>query len=61
MILRSPLFVPGNKANMLEKALALRPDAYAPDMEDSVPAAEKGNARETIRSFLPRLAYRASP
>jgi hypothetical protein len=27
MILRSPLFVPGNKANMLEKALALKPDA----------------------------------
>src|SRR5688500_8024449 len=61
VILRSPLFVPGNKANMLEKALALKPDAYAPDMEDSVPAAEKGNARETIRSFLPRLAASGIP
>ncbi|HVY63903.1 MAG TPA: CoA ester lyase [Gammaproteobacteria bacterium] len=57
-ILRSLLFVPGNKANMLEKALALSPDAFVPDMEDSVPAAEKANARETIRSFLPRLAAR---
>jgi citrate lyase subunit beta/citryl-CoA lyase len=56
VILRSPLFVPGNKASMLEKALGLRPDAFAPDMEDSVPAAEKANARGTIRSFLPRLA-----
>jgi citrate lyase subunit beta/citryl-CoA lyase len=55
-ILRSPLFVPGNNANMLEKALGLRPDALVPDMEDSVPAAEKANARETIRAFLPRLA-----
>jgi len=56
MILRSLLFVPGNKGNMIEKALALRPDAFVPDMEDSVPAAEKANARETIATFLPRLA-----
>ena len=55
-ILRSPLFVPGNKASMLEKALGLDPDAFVPDMEDSVPAAEKANARETVRSFLPKLA-----
>src|SRR5688572_17094257 len=40
VILRSPLFVPGNKANMIEKALGLKPDALVPDMEDSVPAAE---------------------
>ena len=43
-ILRSLLFVPGNKANMLEKALALAPDALVPDMEDSVPVAEKAGA-----------------
>jgi citrate lyase subunit beta/citryl-CoA lyase len=61
MILRSPLFVPGNKANMLEKALGLKPDAFVPDMEDSVPAAEKANARETIRSLLPRLAATGIP
>jgi citrate lyase subunit beta/citryl-CoA lyase len=57
-ILRSLLFVPGNKANMLDKALALTPDAFVPDMEDSVPAAEKANARDTVRSFLPKLAAR---
>jgi citrate lyase subunit beta/citryl-CoA lyase len=57
-ILRSLLFVPGNKANMLDKALALAPDAFVPDMEDSVPAAEKVNARDTVRSFLPKLAAR---
>ncbi|RPI60897.1 MAG: CoA ester lyase [Lysobacterales bacterium] len=61
MILRSLLFVPGNKANMLEKALAVAPDALVPDMEDSVPAAEKANARDTIRSFLPRLAASGRP
>ena len=60
-ILRSLLFVPGNKANMLEKALALAPDALVPDMEDSVPVAEKANARATIRSWLPRLAATGIP
>src|SRR5690606_21518240 len=50
------LFVPGNKTNMLEKALGVRPDAFVPDMEDSVPDAEKGNARRMIQSFLPKYA-----
>ena len=57
-ILRSLLFVPGNKDNMLGKALGLKPDAFVPDMEDSVPAAEKANARTTIAKFLPQLAAR---
>ena len=55
-LLRSLLFVPGNRDNMLEKAIGLRPDAVVPDMEDSVPLAEKANAREMIGVFLPRLA-----
>ncbi len=55
-LLRSLLFVPGNRANMLEKALGLSPDAVVPDMEDSVPIAEKVNAREMVASFLPELA-----
>jgi citrate lyase subunit beta/citryl-CoA lyase len=61
VILRSPLFVPGNKANMIEKALGLAPDAFVPDMEDSVPPAEKANARATIAQFLPRLADSGIP
>ena len=55
-LLRSLLFVPGNRANMLDKAIGLKPDAVVPDMEDSVPTAEKANAREMIASFLPTLA-----
>lgn len=55
-VLRSLLFIPGNRPNMLEKALAFAPDAYVPDMEDSVPLEEKANARSVIASFLPRLA-----
>ena len=46
---------------MLEKALTVAPDALVPDMEDSVPAAEKANARETTAGFLPRLAASGRP
>src|SRR5690554_3287815 len=55
-LLRSLLFVPGNKESMLTKALGTRPDVLVPDMEDSVPDGQKQNARETIGRFLPQLA-----
>ncbi len=54
--IRSPLFIPGNQTKMLKKALSLTPDAYIPDLEDSVPVNEKGNAREIVRSFLKDLS-----
>jgi len=57
-VLRSLLFVPGNAAKMLDKALQFRPDAYVPDMEDSVPDAEKENARHLITSCLPAISAR---
>ncbi len=41
---------------MLRKALDLAPDAYVPDLEDSVPAAEKDAARSEVACFLPQLA-----
>ena len=50
------MFVPGNRPDMLQKALGLAPDAYVPDLEDSVPADEKLNARSITASFLERLA-----
>ena len=56
VLLRSALFIPGNKRNMLAKALSVTADAIIPDMEDSVPDAEKDNARETIRDLLPELS-----
>ncbi len=52
ILLRSALFIPGNKRKMLSKAPSVAADAIIPDMEDSVPDAEKENARETIRDFL---------
>ena len=54
--LRSLLFVPGNRAEMLAKAAGAAADVLLPDMEDSVPDAEKAAARETVAAFLPRLA-----
>jgi citrate lyase subunit beta/citryl-CoA lyase len=41
---------------MLEKATGSSPDAFVPDMEDSVPMEEKVNARQVTASFLPQLA-----
>lgn len=55
-VLRSLLFVPGNQARMLEKASTNRPDAFVPDLEDSVPEEEKANSRVVTASFLPQLA-----
>lgn len=54
--LRSLLFVPGNRPNMLERAMGFAPDAFIPDMEDSVPVDEKANAREVVAAHLERLA-----
>jgi citrate lyase subunit beta/citryl-CoA lyase len=54
--LRSLLFVPGNIAGMLAKAEQANADVLVPDMEDSVPDAEKANARATMAACLPRLA-----
>ena len=49
---RSLLFVPGNKPNMINKALSFQPDVFIPDMEDSVPDSEKVNAREVVADHL---------
>ncbi len=58
--LRSLLFIPGNQPRMLQKALCLTPDAYVPDLEDSVPDGEKDAARSLIADVLPEMA-RAGP
>ncbi len=55
IILRSLLFVPGNTPRMLDRAASLQPDAFVPDMEDSVPWDEKANARAITSERLPKL------
>ena len=53
---RSFLYVPANREKFLEKALALPSDAFIFDLEDSVPAAEKANARTGVRDYAPKIA-----
>ncbi len=54
-LLRSLIFVPGNRANMLERALTFDTDIIMVDLEDSVPPAEKVNAREVAGEWVPKL------
>ena len=54
-LLRSLIFVPGNRANMLERALGFNADIIMVDLEDSVPPAEKIAARDLARQWVPTL------
>ena len=54
-LLRSLIFVPGNRANMLERALSFKADVIMVDLEDSVPPGEKATAREVAREWVPKL------
>ena len=55
-LLRSLVFVPGNRANMLERALGFGADIVMVDLEDSVPPGEKAAARDLAVEWAPRLA-----
>ena len=54
-LLRSLIFVPGNRPNMLERALDFEADIIMVDLEDSVPPAEKVAARDVAAEWVPRL------
>jgi citrate lyase subunit beta/citryl-CoA lyase len=53
---RSFLYVPANRDKFLDKASGLPADAFIFDLEDSVPPAEKGNARAGVRAYAPKIA-----
>jgi citrate lyase subunit beta / citryl-CoA lyase len=53
---RSFLYVPANREKFLEKAIGLPSDAFIFDLEDSVPPAEKANARQGVREYAPKIA-----
>ena len=53
---RSLIFVPGNRVNMLERALDFKADIIMVDLEDSVPPGEKVSARDVAREWVPKLA-----
>ena len=51
---RSLIFVPGNSSRFVEKAKRLQADIVCLDLEDSVPANEKGAARQIIAGAISR-------
>ena len=53
---RSFLYVPANRDKFLDKALGLPADAFIFDLEDSVPPAEKANARAGVRAYAPKMS-----
>jgi citrate lyase subunit beta/citryl-CoA lyase len=57
-LLRSWMFVPGERQRMLDKALGLHVDAIMMDIEDGVAPAEKENARRQIAGTLDAVAPR---
>jgi citrate lyase subunit beta / citryl-CoA lyase len=54
MTLRSLLFVPGDRPERMDKALASGADALILDLEDSVTTERKAEARAAIAAFLSR-------
>ena len=54
-IIRSLIFVPGNRSNMLDRARSFNADIIMYDLEDSVPPNEKINARNMAKQWVPEL------
>ena len=54
--IRSFLFVPGNKASWIERAVGSKADALILDLEDSVPPDQKAEARMIVAAKLAWLA-----
>ena len=60
-LMRSLVFVPGNRANMLERALGFNADIVMVDLEDSVPPGEKETACDMAVEWVPRLHAAGAP
>lgn len=52
---RSLLFVPANRRKMLDKLNSLPADGFILDLEDTIPPAEKANARAMAREYIAKL------
>jgi citrate lyase subunit beta/citryl-CoA lyase len=57
-LLRSWMFVPGDRQRMIDKAMTLRVDAIIMDIEDGVALSEKENARRQIGASFDAVAQR---
>ncbi len=51
-LLRTLLFVPGNRPDRFDKAIGSSADAVIIDLEDAVPPAQKGEARHHVHERL---------
>lgn len=51
-MIKSYLFVPGNRPDRIEKALASEANAVIIDLEDAIPMSAKDKVREGVRKFL---------
>ena len=56
-----PLFIPGNRADMLAKASRFDASAFVADLEDSVPPGSKDDAVEVTVHSLPSLVATGKP
>lgn len=54
-LFRSLMFVPANNEHLLESALHRGADVLVLDIEDSVPSAEKQQARENVKLFAAKV------
>jgi citrate lyase subunit beta/citryl-CoA lyase len=57
-IIRTALFVPGNKPDRIEKAFNTEADVIIIDLEDAVPLSEKETSRSKIREKVTQYADR---
>ena len=51
-LVRSWLYVPGQRERMVQKSFDLKADAIIYDLEDAVPRTEKQAARDMLRTYL---------
>ena len=51
-LMRSWLFVPGNRPRMIQKAPSLGADVIVYDLEDALPSAEKASGRRLVAEAL---------
>ena len=61
MIPRSYLYVPGDRADRLERAFSRDPDAVIADLEDAVAPPDKARALDTVSAWLMALGDNSLP
>jgi len=58
ILIRTALFVPGNRPDRIEKAFSTEADVIIIDLEDAVPLSEKESSRSNVREKVTQFADR---